>query len=76
LARVRAKGYATTADEMRLGTGSVASRVPVPEGMPRAALGIVVAAEHVHERRLAALVTRAARELGRELRASALPWRA
>lgn len=71
LARVRSRAYATTVDEMRTGTSSVAARVKVPDGMPPAALGIVVPTDDVDELRLATLVMRAAQDLGHELTHSA-----
>jgi DNA-binding IclR family transcriptional regulator len=71
LARVRSRAFATTVDEMRTGTSSVAARVKVPDGMPPAALGIVVPTTGVGEPGLATLVMRTARDLGRELTESA-----
>ena len=71
LARVRSREFATTIDEMRTGTSSVAARVKVPEGMPPAALGVVVATKGVDQQRLATHVVHTAQELGRELTKSA-----
>ncbi len=71
LARARSRGFATTTDEMQTGTSSVAARVKVPEGMPPAALGVVVATKAADELRLATLVMHTAQELGRELTHSA-----
>ncbi|MEV7694342.1 IclR family transcriptional regulator [Microbacterium sp. NPDC089189] len=71
LERARARGYASTREEMTLGNLSVAASLgPVP-GLPPAALGIVAHLDDAHdERRLAPLVVQAAKDLTRALRHS------
>ncbi|WP_166980834.1 IclR family transcriptional regulator [Paramicrobacterium fandaimingii] len=64
----RARGYATTREEMTLGNISVAVWMPSVDGLPPAALGVVVHLDRADERRLAALVTQTARELHADLR--------
>jgi DNA-binding IclR family transcriptional regulator len=68
LARARARGYATTREEMSLGTVSVAAPLGRVDGLPRGALGVVARLEGVDERRLGALVTQTAGDLTRALR--------
>ena len=60
LAVARRRGYATTREEMTLGNISVAAPLGKVEGLPPAAVGMVVQLERADERRLAALVTQAA----------------
>ncbi|WP_447946145.1 IclR family transcriptional regulator [Microbacterium lacticum] len=68
LARARTLGYATTREEMTLGNVSVAAAVGRVDGLPPAAIGLVVHLERADERRLAPLVVQAAKELHHELR--------
>lgn len=63
LARARARGYATTREEMTLGNVSVAAALDPVEGLPPAAIGVVAHLARADERRLAPLVLQAAREL-------------
>lgn len=70
LARTRTRGYATTREEMTLGNVSVAAPVARVEGLPPAAIGIVVHLERADERRLGGLVVQAAKDLGKALRDS------
>lgn len=70
IARTRSRGYATTREEMTLGNVSIAAAVPRVDGLPQAALGLVVHLERADERRLGALVVQTARELGASLRDS------
>ncbi|MBN9189142.1 MAG: IclR family transcriptional regulator, partial [Microbacterium sp.] len=69
LARARARGYATTREEMTLGNVSVAAPVAPVQGLPPIAIGLVVHLERADERRLAPLVVQAARDLHADLRA-------
>ncbi len=68
LERARTRGYATTREEMTLGNISVAAALPVVEGLPPIAVGLVVTLERADERRLSALVLQTARELFHEVR--------
>lgn len=68
LDRVRSRGFATTREEMTLGNLSVAAPLGAVEGLPPAALGVVVGLEHADERRLAALVMKAAADLSKSLK--------
>lgn len=68
LARARSRGYATTREEMTLGNVSVAAPIARIEGLPPAAIGIVVHIERADERRLGALVVQAAKDLSKALR--------
>lgn len=68
--RTRGRGYALTREEMTLGNVSVAAVLPPIEGLPRAALGIVVHLDRADERRLAPLVVQTAAELGKVLHES------
>lgn len=70
LARARTRGYATTREEMTLGNVSVAAPLARVEGLPPAAIGIVVHLERADERRLGGLVVQAAKDLHHDLRAS------
>ncbi|MBN9193582.1 IclR family transcriptional regulator [Microbacterium sp.] len=70
LARARARGYATTREEMTLGNVSVAAPVAPVQGLPPIAIGLVVHLERADERRLAPLVVQAARDLHADLRAA------
>lgn len=63
LDRARARGYATTHEEMTLGNVSVASALGPVEGLPPAAIGVVVHLERADERRLGPLVVQAARDI-------------
>ncbi|GAA3670425.1 IclR family transcriptional regulator [Microbacterium marinilacus] len=67
--RARARGYATTREEMTLGNVSVAAPVGSIAGLPPAALGVVTRIDGADTRRLGALVTQTAADLGRALRA-------
>ncbi|MGY1812525.1 IclR family transcriptional regulator [Blastococcus sp. SYSU D00820] len=69
LAEVRRRGYARTAEEMSLGTHSVAVpvRVEGPGGGVVAALGIVVPSSRRDVTRLAPVLEVAARGIGRQL---------
>jgi len=69
LDRIRARGYATTREEMTLGNISVAIALPPVEGLPPTALGLVVHLDRADERRLAALVAQSAREIAAAVRA-------
>lgn len=68
LVRTRARGYATTHEEMTLGNVSVATPVARIEGLPPIAIGIVVHIERADERRLGGLVIQAAKDLAKALR--------
>ena len=59
----RARGYATTRQEMTLGSASIAAPVPPVDGLPPAALGIVTHLALSDERGMGALVVRTARDL-------------
>lgn len=67
LERTRTRGYAMTREEMTLGNVSVAAALPIIDGLPPAALGIVVHLDRADERRLAPLVMRTTADLGRDL---------
>jgi Transcriptional regulator len=69
LARVRARGFAMTREEMTLGNVSFAAPLGRVEGLPPAAIGIVVHLARADERSLAPLVLQAAKELTKALRA-------
>ncbi|WP_309069120.1 IclR family transcriptional regulator [Microbacterium sp.] len=66
--RARARGYATTREEMTLGNVSVAAPVGSVAGLPPTALGVVTRIDGADTRRLGALVTQTAADLGRALR--------
>ena len=66
--RTRARGYATTREEMTLGNVSVAAPVARIDGLPPIAVGIVVHLERADERRLSGIVVQAARDLSKALR--------
>ncbi|HEX5859879.1 MAG TPA: IclR family transcriptional regulator [Microbacterium sp.] len=68
LVRSKARGFATTREEMTLGNVSVAAPLPRIEGLPPVAIGTVVSLEHADERRLGGLVVQAAKDLARSLR--------
>lgn len=70
LTRARTRGYAMTREEMTLGNISVAAPLGRVEGLPRAAVGIVVRLQGADERRLGAMVVQAAADLTRALRHS------
>jgi len=70
LARARARGYATTREEMTLGNISVAAPVAPVEDLPPIAIGVVVHLDRADERRLSPLVVQAARDLHHDLRSS------
>ncbi|WP_308492050.1 IclR family transcriptional regulator [Microbacterium terrisoli] len=70
IVRARARGYATTREEMTLGNVSVAAPVPPVQGLPPIALGVVVHLDHADVRRLSPLVVQAARDLHHDLRDS------
>ena len=61
--RTRARGYATTREQMTLGNVSVAVALPSIGGMPPIAVGLVVHLDRADERRLSALVVQSAREI-------------
>jgi DNA-binding IclR family transcriptional regulator len=63
IVRARARGYATTREEMTLGNVSVAAPVAPVQGLPPVAVGLVVHLERADERRLAPLVVQAAKDL-------------
>ncbi|WP_243077212.1 IclR family transcriptional regulator [Microbacterium sp. SS28] len=63
LERARARGFATTHEEMTLGNVSVAAALGPIDGLPPAAVGVVVHLERADERRLAPLVVQAARDI-------------
>lgn len=69
LDRARARGFATTREEMTLGNVSVATALGRVDGLPPAAIGIVVHLARADERSLAPLVQQAAKELTRALKA-------
>lgn len=73
LGEIRNRGYATTAEEMTLGTCSVAAPVHDAAGAVVAALGIVTSSSHRQLNRLAPAVQLAARSISRGLAAD--PWR-
>lgn len=68
LERARARGFATTHEEMTLGNISVAAPLAPVHGLPPASIGIVVHIESADERRLGGLVLQAAKDLSRALR--------
>ncbi|GGH49204.1 IclR family transcriptional regulator [Microbacterium album] len=68
--RARARGYATTREEMTLGNVSVAAPVGTVAGLPPTAIGVVTHIDGADTRRLGALVTQTAAELGRALRSA------
>lgn len=63
LERARVRGYATTHEEMTLGNVSVAAALGPVDGLPPAAVGVVVHLARADERRLAPLVVQAARDI-------------
>lgn len=63
LERTRARGYAVTREEMTLGNMSIAAALGRVDGLPPAAIGVVVRLERAEPRRLAPLVVQTAREL-------------
>jgi DNA-binding IclR family transcriptional regulator len=63
LERTRARGFAVTREEMTLGNMSFAAALGRVDGLPPAAIGVVVHLERADARRLAPLVVQAAREL-------------
>jgi len=67
LAQVRRRGYATTAEEMTVGSCSVAVPVRSADGPPIAALGVVTASNRPQTSRLLPLLLVAAASLGRAL---------
>lgn len=69
LARARARGFATTHDEMTLGSISIAAPLGVVAGLPPVAVGIVAHVDEDLERRIGPLVVQAAKDLTRALRA-------
>jgi DNA-binding IclR family transcriptional regulator len=71
LARARARGWASNHGEMTLGNISVAAPLAPLTGLPPAAIGVVAHAGDALEKRLAPMVTQAARELSRALRPDA-----
>lgn len=68
LNRVRTSGYATTREEMSLGTASVAAPLEPVSHFPPAAIGVVTSTEMMKERELSAIVLVAARRLSSHLR--------
>ncbi len=67
ISRTRDTGYATTRQEMTLGNVSIAAALPLVEGLPRAAVGVVTHLGRADEGRLAPLVIRTAAEIGAAL---------
>lgn len=67
LVRARARGFATTREEMTLGNISVAAPLARVDGLPPIAIGIVVHLVRADERRLAPLVLQAAKDLAKSL---------
>lgn len=65
--RTRARGFASTREEMTLGNVSVAAALPPIDGLPPIALGVVVHLARADERMLAPLVIQACRALARDL---------
>lgn len=63
LERARVRGFATTHEEMTLGNVSVAAALGPVEGLPPAAIGVVVHLARADERRLGPLVVQAARDI-------------
>lgn len=63
LERTRARGYATTREQMTLGNVSVAVALPPVPGLPPIAVGLVVHLDRADERRLSALVAQSARDI-------------
>ncbi|UUT36569.1 IclR family transcriptional regulator [Microbacterium elymi] len=70
LRRARARGYATTREEMTLGNVSVAAALAHVDGLPPIAIGLVVHLERADVRRLAPLVVQAAKDLRQDLQKS------
>lgn len=69
LTRARARGFATTREEMTLGNVSIAAPLGRIDGLPPAALGVVVHLARADERAQAPLVVQAAKELTKALKA-------
>ncbi|WP_156761298.1 IclR family transcriptional regulator [Microbacterium karelineae] len=67
LRTARARGYAYAQEEMTLGNVSIGAPLGPVAGLPPAAIGVVVHMERADERRLAALVRQAARDLTKDL---------
>lgn len=70
IARARARGYAMTREEMTLGNISVAAALGRIDGLPPAAIGIVVHLARADERTLGRLVIQTAKDLTVALRAA------
>ena len=64
LEQIRARGYATTRQEMTLGNVSIAATLPPLDGLPRAAVGVVTHIARADEGRIAPLVMRTATAIG------------
>ncbi|MFG6493072.1 IclR family transcriptional regulator [Microbacterium sp. P03] len=67
IAHARARGFATTRQEMTLGNVSIAAALPAIDGLPLAAVGVVTHLARADERRLGPLVVAAARDIARDL---------
>jgi DNA-binding IclR family transcriptional regulator len=67
LEQIRARGYATTRQEMTLGNVSIAATLPPLDGLPPAAVGVVTHIARADEGRIAPLVKRTAAAIGAAL---------
>lgn len=67
IAAARARGFATTRQEMTLGNVSIAAPIPPVPGLPPAAVGVVTHLARADERRLSRLVIAAASDIARDL---------
>lgn len=67
LEETRARGYATTRQEMTLGNVSIAAALPVVPGLPRSAIGVVTHLASADQSRIVQLVVRTAARIGEEL---------
>jgi DNA-binding IclR family transcriptional regulator len=63
LARARARGFATTREEMTLGNVSVAAPLGRVDGLPQTAVGVVAHLSQADERRLGPMIVQTAKDL-------------
>lgn len=68
LARARARGFATTREEMTLGNVSVAAPLGRVDGLPQTAVGVVAHLSQADERRLGPMIVQTAKDLTKALR--------
>jgi DNA-binding IclR family transcriptional regulator len=67
ISRARELGYAVTRQEMTLGNISIAAALPVVDGLPLAAVGVVSHLTRGDVARIAPLVVRTAADIGRDV---------